>query len=249
MSDRSTEPKTRAERINAFLGRHRKAFLFGSAGILGAIVIAVVVAQVLNARAADAVLAAEEVQDLWTQYQEEIAADAPTGDAEAGENDTDTDDAAAATEDALRAAIDNTLDRYPRTYGALRSRFILAELEWSKEDFQAAYDAYLAVANEHDTNHLTAPAIMSAAAAAERLDDSDQARELYGRIASGEATPNAEVARALFNLGRLAEAAGEPDLALEYYNRLADEYGDSNWTNLGRNRIIWLTTQGTGTDG
>ena len=78
--------------------------------------------------------------------------------------------------------------------------------------------------------------------------DTEAARELYGRIVSLEDTANLERPHALFNLGRLAEAAEETDLALEYYNQLIDEHPDSNWTNLGRNRIIWLTSQGVGSE-
>ena len=237
MSDRSTTTsKSFSDSLIEFLGNHRKALLVIAGVIVVGIVAAVVVAQIANVRSDRAVRAAEHIQSLWSDYQDAAGA-------------TDQVDQAASLEEELRTAITDAKDQYPRTYGALRAQFVLGQLEWSLENWQAAQDAFMAVVNDHRTTHLTAPAMFSAAAAAENLGELDRARELYGRLAEGTIQPNVEVAHALFNLGRLAEEDGDTQLALEYYNRLVDEHGDSNWTNLGRNRIIWLTSQGAGAEG
>jgi tetratricopeptide (TPR) repeat protein len=229
MSDSSNNQPTFSDRLISFISRFRKALIFGGSAILVLIIAAVVVAQVVSARNDASIREAERLQELWSEFDQQ------------GER-------AEQSEEEIRQTINEIIDQYPRTYGALRARMILAELEWGLENWQAAHDAYMAVVEEHDRNHLTGPALFSAAAAAEETEDLDRARELYGRIVDGDGAPTAEVPHALFNLGRIAEAQADIDLALEYYNRLIDEHDGSNWTNLGRNRIIWLTSQGAGAD-
>ncbi len=229
MSDSSTNNPGFTDRLIAFLSRSRKALIISGSVVLVAIIAAVIVAQVMSARNDASIRAAERIQDLWSEF------------------DPDSEDADQA-EAELREEITQVIEEYPRTYGSLRARMILAELEWEQENWDAAQDAYMAVVNEHPQNHLTGPALFSAAAAAEQTDDLTRAREIYGMILDGAGDPTTEVAHALFNLGRIAEAENDVGLALEYYNRLIDDHSASNWTNLGRNRIIWLTSQGVGTE-
>jgi tetratricopeptide (TPR) repeat protein len=235
MSDKSPRQETLSERLNAFFSRYRLGLIVTASVLLIGIVAAVIVFQIADARAERMLEATEALQRLEADYaalaEEEESADLQ------------------ATEEELRAAIADLIDEYPRDYGALRARFVLGGLEWQLENWNAAYEAFLAVAEEHRPNYLTATALFSAAAAAENMGDVDRARELYGRVADGDLTPNTERAHALFNLGRLAEADGDATLALEYYNRLVDDHTGSNWTSLGRNRIIWLTSQGTTAEG
>lgn len=246
MSDRSTTPANSsvktpsfADTLNAFLHNHRRLLLILGAAIVVLIIAAVAASQILSARADASVAAAERIQERWQAYQD---ADRAAGDEEAQSAPTEA-------EADLRAAIDEAISDFPNGYAALRARYTLGQLEWQLENWEAALEAFVGIADEHRTSYLTAPALLNAAAAAENLGNTDRARELYGRLVDGDISPNAEIAHALFNLGRLAEEAGDRDLALEYYNRLVDEHGGSNWTNLGRNRIIWLQSQGAGADG
>ncbi|MCG8480040.1 MAG: tetratricopeptide repeat protein [Spirochaetales bacterium] len=236
MSDHSRDRSSFSDRLNVFLSHHRTTLLVLSVIVIVGIVATVVIAQLSNNRAERGALAAEQIEELWGEWQ----ASRPSSEEEEISPET------AALEESLRAAIAGTIEELPRRYGALRGRFVLGELEWELGNFDAARGAFLAVAEEHPDSHLAAIALFSAAAAAENAGDPDAATTIYGRIVAGEGDPNAEVAHALFNLGRIAEAQGDADLALDYYNRLIDEHGGSTWTNLGRNRIIWLTSRGVG---
>jgi tetratricopeptide (TPR) repeat protein len=234
MSDKSPRQEPLSERLNAFFSRYRIGLIVTATVLLIGIVAAVIVFQVADARAERMLVATEAMQRIEADY-------AALSDEDSAERQ--------AIEEELRTAITELIAEYPRDYGALRARFVLGSLEWQLENWSEAYDAFLAVAEEHRPNYLTAPALFSAAAAAENMGENDRARELYGRVADGDLTPNSERAHALFNLGRLAEAGDDTTLALEYYNRLVDEHAGSNWTSLGRNRIIWLTSQGTTAEG
>ncbi|HKK49304.1 MAG TPA: hypothetical protein VJ932_09415, partial [Alkalispirochaeta sp.] len=186
MSDSSTHNPGFKDRLISFLSRSRTVLIFGGSALLVAIIAAVIVAQVVSARNDASIRAAERLQERWSEF------DPSSEEAEDAETE-------------LRDAITELIDEYPRTYGALRARMILAELEWTQENWEAAENAYMAVVNQHRQNHLTGPALFSAAAAAEQRDNLDRARELYGMILDGAGDPTAEVPHALFNLGRIAE--------------------------------------------
>ncbi|WP_018525256.1 tetratricopeptide repeat protein [Alkalispirochaeta alkalica] len=225
---KSAEQKNReqvslADTLKVFLGSHRKP-LFGISIALIALVFASVVAyQVHHNRQEQAARQAEEISESWLSWQNEQ------------DDQSETD---------IREAIETLLAAHPRSYGALRALHILMLLEWEMEQFEEAEAAGLRLAEAFPRSHLTGAALATAAAAAEEQGDPARAREILSRIARGEGSPTAEEPRALFNLGRLAEELQDYDEALEYYNRLAGDHPESNWTKLARNRIIWLTSQG-----
>jgi tetratricopeptide (TPR) repeat protein len=232
MSDTTTETRSISHRIGAFLTRYRTVLLVVSIVIVGGIILAVGVYQLLERRAENAARSAELLEERWDEWRalpEEERAESPI------------------VSD-IRDTVAEIGAQYERSYGDLRARSILASLEWQLERYEEARSAYLSIADEFPRSHLAAISLAGAAAASENLGEIDRAREYLERIASGEGAPSSEMPRALFNLGRLAETDGDYDTALEYYNRLVDEYGGGSWTNLGRDRIIWLASQGLGTD-
>jgi tetratricopeptide (TPR) repeat protein len=245
MSDHGSEKRTLAETLNNTLTRYRTGLLIGSAVLIVGIIAAVAIAQWLNVRTERSAAAAEEIEDLWEDWQAARSDDA---------NGTETSDGAPSSEERLeieerlRAAITSTREDYENSYGGLRAGFVLGLLEWETGNFAEAETAFRALADAHADTYIEPIALANAAAAAEETGDTEAARELYGRVVALEDTANLERAHAVFSLGRLAEGAEEHQLALEYYNQLLDEHPDSNWTNLGRNRIIWLTSQGVGSE-
>jgi tetratricopeptide (TPR) repeat protein len=233
MSDRQTEKVPFSHRLNSFFSRFRAGILVTGIVLVAGIIVAVVISQYIENRSNQAALAAERIVNRWNEWQG--AAD-----------ETDIDEATLSdTEEELRGLISTTIDRFPRSYGALRARFVRAELEWALENWAAAHDAFLAVVDEHPNSHLTAAALFSAAAASENMQQLEVAEVLYQRIVDGEGSPSVHVPRAVFSLGRIAERRGEFDQAIELYNRLLDEHDGSEWTNLGRDRIILLSSRGT----
>jgi len=225
------EKQPLSARINASLSRHRTAIIVVAAALLLLIAGSVVAFTVSQRRLERATATAEQVEALFLDWQAAVDAD------EAGADGTE------ALETSLRDAIADITDEFPRSYAAARAQFILASVEWQLDAFQAAHDAYLAVADREPDSYLAPIALFNAAAALEETGDSGGAADLYQRVVDS-AVPNVEAPRALFAPGRIAEGENDTELALGYYNRLIDEHGGSNWTNLGRNRIIWLNSQG-----
>jgi len=227
-----------AEKIGAFLSGHRIPLIVLAVIIFVGIFASIGISQYLNVRVERSAVAAEEIQELWDDWSASRAA----GD------DTD-DDTGDADDTALREAIAAAREQFSGHYAEFRGLYILGQLEWELGNFEAAGEAFLELADTYDDTYIAPVALANAAAAAEETGDIDRARELFGRVTRLEGVANLERSHALFNLGRLAEVQEEYGLAVDYYNQLLDEHGDSNWTNLGRNRIIWLTSQGVATDG
>ncbi|GAB4370724.1 MAG: hypothetical protein Kow009_07150 [Spirochaetales bacterium] len=55
-----------------------------------------------------------------------------------------------------------------------------------------------------------------------------------------------ETPHILFSMGRIYEAKGDRTEAQNAYNRLIDEYPQSSWTKLARNRLIYFKISGSG---
>ena len=139
--------------------------------------------------------------------------------------------------------IDQILKRYPRQYAAQRARFIRANLAFETEQWQEAAESYSAVADSFPKSYLAPLSLFNAGVAYEQMDDPDQAIAAY-QILVDEHENGFLVPHGLFSLGRLYESQEDFERAFQLYDRLEDEYPLSNWTKLGRNRIIELKVQG-----
>ena len=232
MNDTTRERTSIAHALGRFLSTKRKALLIGAVVVVGGIIVAVGAYQFLDRRAERSARAVELLEERWVEWQ-------TLPEEERTESELTAE---------IRSSIEEIGDAYRGSYGDLRARYIGASLEWELERYEEARTAYRSIVDDFPRSHLVGVALAGAAAASENLSDIDEARGFLARIADGEGLPHGEQARALFNLGRLAEAEQEHALALDYYNRLIEEHGESSWTNLGRGRIIWLASQGLAGD-
>jgi TolA-binding protein len=85
--------------------------------------------------------------------------------------------------------------------------------------------------------------LFNAAVAYEQAGDLEQGITTYREL-SEKYPKNFLVPHALFAMGRLYEADEDFQSAFEVYDRLEDEFPQSNWTKMGRNRIIDLKVKG-----
>ena len=212
----------------AIVTRLRIPLIVVSLVIVGVIIAGVAVFQVIERRNETATRAVEQLEATAQELLRDLGA------AELAASAQFTD---------LADRLSALLEEYEGTYAEQRGLWLLASLSYEAGDYTAAGDHYTQLAARFPDSYLVAPSLASAAAAAEAEGDSAAAAELLQRIADGAPSPNQP--QALFNLGRIAEQRGAPIEALGHYNRLVDEHPGSNWTNLGRNRILRLTIQGT----
>lgn len=138
--------------------------------------------------------------------------------------------------------IDTILKVYPGTYAAQRALFIQADLAYHKKEWKKAESSYEQLANKFPQSYLAAISLANAAAAAENNGDPKKAIELDKRILTYKGLAP-EVPGTIFELGRLYEGQGDLKEAQTYYKKLVDSYPSSGWTNLARDRIIYLAAK------
>jgi tetratricopeptide (TPR) repeat protein len=142
----------------------------------------------------------------------------------------------------LTSEIDGVVKKFPRSYGAQRALFIRADMAYEEKDWKNAVADYELVAKRFPSSYLAPVCLANAAAASEQLGDQKQAIALNKQILDFKGlTP--ELPRALFSLGRLSEEIDNTKDAATYYNQLINTYPSSGWTNLARDRIIYLAAK------
>jgi len=227
MSTREQEPKPRiTDKLSRFLQRSRIPLL------VTLIVLAVFVIGYFGwtewerrARERSAVQA-EQAQELYREWQSEQDPDARQG-----------------LEEDLRARLTDIRKSYPRQYAAQRAAFLEGSLEYELEQWEAAAKAFASLASRAPKSYLAPLALMNAGICYERLGAPQEALSAYRRVVDGY-EDSFLVPEVLFAIGRLEEQEGNYPAAVEAYNLLEEQHPLSNWTKLGRNRIIALELDG-----
>ena len=143
--------------------------------------------------------------------------------------------------DELLVDLDRILDDYPKRYAAQRALYLKGNFYFRTENWEQAAQAFLEITDRFASSYLAPVAAINAAVSYEEAENYQQAITVYLRIVEDFADTSPEIPRVLFSLGRLTETTGgTKEEALEFYNRLIDEHVSSSWTNLARDRIIYL---------
>lgn len=143
----------------------------------------------------------------------------------------------------LNELLQRILTKYPGQYAAQRAQLLSADLAYRAKDWAKAAASYQALAKRFPRSYLAPLALMYAGACFEEQGDAKQALEAYERVRS-RYQASYLMPRALFSVGRLLETGGDSAGAAKVYNQLEDDYPDSNWTKVARNRIIDLKIKG-----
>ena len=99
------------------------------------------------------------------------------------------------------------------------------------------------MAGSFPRSYLAPISLFNAAVAYEQAGDLEQGITTY-RDLSERYPKSFVVPHALFAMGRLYESGEDYQSAFEVYDRMEDEFPLSNWTKMGRNRIIDLKVKG-----
>lgn len=153
----------------------------------------------------------------------------------------ETDDAKKAEkEKQLVASLDEMLVTYPKMYAGQRALFLKAEMAFAKKEWDTAASFYMELKKMFPESYLASVSLINAAVAYEEMGDTDKAIETYKLFLETYKDRNPDSPRVFFTLGRLYEEKGDKENALKYYNDLSENYPDSDWTKLGKSRIIYL---------
>ncbi len=140
---------------------------------------------------------------------------------------------------AFEADVDSYLaDNKISSYQGSKATMLLAQVAYLEEDWQKAYDLFMAVAEENSDNYLGSLNYANAAAAAENNGDPTEALRLYTKIWDDYGISAAEAPKALFNQARLEEEAGNIDIAKSIYEQLVGQFASSYYTAIAQAKLL-----------
>ena len=112
------------------------------------------------------------------------------------------------------------LDEYP---GA-KAMYLLADLAYGEQDYQAAADYYAQIAAAQGATYLASLCNMNEAACYENLGDQEAALQLYRHVVDTYGDSGVFAPKAMFSIGRIYDAQGNADLAQAEFETLTGLY-------------------------
>jgi TolA-binding protein len=182
--------------------------------------------QVNQKRAADATVAAEAAQALYSKWSSETNTESKT-----------------TLETQLTDALDKLVRDYPHQYGGQRGWFLRADYLFEKKEWDKSAQEYQELARRFPQSYLAPISLFNAGVCLEQTGNMDGALALYIRIAD-EYKDSFAAPRALFDAARISEQKNAFDQAQKTYERLGTDYPSSEWTKLAKNRVIALKVAG-----
>ncbi len=213
------------EKTAGFMHKNRGKMIVGLAVVAVVVVGMVVYAEIRKSAVEKSTILVEEVETIFHDYLS---------------LDKENSEARQAKDAELASAADTVLRRYPRTYAAARTLFILGDLAFQKKEWEKAAETWTGMAEKSPRSHLAPIALLNAAAAWEENGAPEKALQSLEKILAGYRASFPEIPRVLFSLGRLSEKTGAREKAAAYYNQLIDGYPGGSWANLARSRVIAL---------
>jgi len=182
-----------------------------------------------------------EIDKKWT-YDSTVLAEGAQELSQKWSAEQDTQKKAALESD-LAGQLSKLISRYPRQYGGQRGLLLRADMSLAKKAWDDAREDYEDLAKRFPRSYLAPIALFNAAVCLEEKGERDAAKALYLKVA--DSYKDAPVApRALFGAGRIDEENEAFAEAGKRYDQLASQYPASDWTKLGKNRIIALKVLG-----
>ena len=224
MEQNENQPKKRIGlRIAAWIQKFKKILIIVSAGILAVVIIIGLVNYFGSSKN-------QKANALLTQFEQVYFEWSSVEDSAKEQKASD-----------LSALFEDIEKNYKSTYAYQRALFLMGDHYYYTEEWDKCIEAYENTASLFPDSYLAPISLFNAAAAKEEKGDSDGALENYLSL-SDDYHNNPLAPRSMFSAGRLKESASK-DEAITQYNLLLENYPQSNWTNLARNRIIELRTE------
>lgn len=123
-------------------------------------------------------------------------------------------------------------------YVSIKASYLKGVAYYINEDWQNAYDSFMACIDKDDDGYLTPLALVNAAACQESLGNTSAAIELYTRV--GKYDVSGVGAKALFNTGRIYYEQGNTQLAKSVFEQLKDKYPSSEYSALASNLLVMM---------
>jgi tetratricopeptide (TPR) repeat protein len=229
-TDIKSEKINAGEALSEFIQRNRRGLVVCLAVIIAAVIGAVAAFSIRDTMRTKALSAVEEYVRRYEALRIYITSEEPADESKKAEVTTLLEELAA-------------FEGRNSGYAAARASAVSAGIYGDQKNWAEAEKAWTSAARAAAKTYLEPVALFNAAAAAEEQGNNAGAIDLYKQAVSrGDIFPAA--ARAQFAVGRLQEAQGLKDAALEAYRAVVAGWpGDPVWANLAQSRIIVLSGQ------
>ena len=210
------------DKVANFLQRHRRKMIIIMATLLGVLIVLITYFEIKKSNMEKSAILIEKAEKDFYDFR--------------SEKDTEIKNKKLTS---LSKSLDEIIGLYKGHYAAQRALYLKAELAFEKKDWELAAKTWIEMATQNPTNYLSSIARMNAAISFEEQGNIDKAIEILNALSTSD-TDFPEMPRVLFSQGRLNETKQNYQKAVEYYNRLIEEYAASSWTKIARDRILFL---------
>ncbi|MBI9100820.1 MAG: tetratricopeptide repeat protein [Spirochaetales bacterium] len=224
-----TQEKTRLQKFSENLAKFlaanwKKVIIFIVAGII--IIVGLgIVSQINNRKINKSSVALEALEKM---YEEEWTSAEEDADKSEIKNKITTD-------------AESIITDYEGLYAAQKALLILGNIAYEEENWSKAAGYFTSIADNSIDSFMAPIALMYAASSMEEAGDLEASRDLFNRVINEYPGAPQEVMRARFNYGRLEEALGNSEAAVDMYNSLIDIDAQDPWSMLAQSRIIFLS--------
>lgn len=142
---------------------------------------------------------------------------------------------------ALEAELADIQASAPVGYGLSKAWFVQGNYWAAQKKWTEASKAYHTVFDKEPSSYLAPIALVNAAVSLEEAGDNAGALGLYTAFDKAFAGNVLLAPQVFFTEGRLFEAEKKVPEALAAYKKLLEKFPESNWTKLGRDRILVLS--------
>jgi tetratricopeptide (TPR) repeat protein len=129
----------------------------------------------------------------------------------------------------------------PAGYGLSKAWFVQGNYLAAQKKWADASKAYKTVYDKDKTSYLAPIALVNAAVSLEEAGDNAGALAIYTQFDADYSADQLLAPQVFFTEGRLLEVEKKTPEAVTAYKKLLEKYPDSNWTKLGRDRILVLS--------
>jgi tetratricopeptide (TPR) repeat protein len=210
-------------KLNSFLGNNRKVLLIFCVAVV-LVIATIAIASSVNSSVLNKQF--NQIDLLSTTYSELQAADKDAADYQQKVDD-------------LVAQLTELASKNKK-YPALKAQYLLGMQSFDQKDFQKAMDSFLAVYTNAKDSYLGSLSLSNAATCAENLNNDALALEYYTQLIDEYGNAVAESPKALFGQARLQEKGGNTELAKATFQQLADQFPNSEFAKLARNKLVLL---------
>ncbi len=211
------------ERINTGITRNWKLFILVIVGMIFVMIGIMTLSFIQEKNRNTSAELSEEIQELYDDW--------------ISEEPEDRDD------DSIKTLIDKALAEHPGHFAAQKALFVRGKMAYEEENWAEAAENFDELANRWPRSYLAPVSLFNSASAKEQAGNAEDAEQTFYRIIELYAETSPLIPEVYFNLGRIAESVNDVDTALEKYNEIIAGYPGSRWTDLSRNRIIFLENQ------